>query len=646
VGDFVTISDIVPMTGSYDYSEVARSVLIAIAASYAALDLTGRVTAASGRVRLAWLSAGAVAMGVGIWEMHFKGMLAFRLPVPVEYHWPTVLASFLVAILASAVALYVASRHKMGPVEAVAGSVIMGAAIVGMHYIGMAAMRLPARTLFSPFLVTISVLFAIFFSLVALLMAFGLREETRWGVPRRLGSASVMGGAVCAMHYTGMAAASFIPAAPPDLFNAVSISPLANNGIAIVTSVVIVAAITTSSVDRRASAEIQRLNQGLERRVVERTSQLKAINDALTESEERFRRLVETLPDAIFVIREERIVFVNPCGVKLVGAQRPEQIVGKELSEIIHPDSLASIRRRMRDCYQTGVAAPPMEHVLVALDGSSVEMESAAIPILWKGAPAIEAIVRDITERKRAEQALQEAQAALARVTRIATMGELTASIAHEINQPLAAVATNASAALHWLAAQPPNLDEAREAGRKAIDEANRASGVISRVRALLQKAQPQLWPLDVNEVIREALLLAEGELLRGGVAVATGLAADVPRVLGDRVQVQQVILNLVMNAIDAMSMITDRQRKLLIRSAQHPDGVLIQVQDSGRGFDPEQADRIFEPFFTTKAEGIGIGLSISRSIVEAHGGRLWATPASSHGTVFQFTLPTANGAS
>src|SRR5229473_3032481 len=236
------------LSGSYDYGEVARSVLIAIAASYAALDLTGRVTAASGRVRLAWLSAGAVAMGVGIWEMHFKGMLAFRLPVPVEYHWPTVLASLLVAILASAVALYVASRQKMGRVEALTGSLVMGSGIAGMHYIGMAAMRLPASTRFSPLLVTCSILLAILFSLIALLMAFDLREETRWSVPRRLGSATVMGVAVSAMHYTGMAAASFIPASPADLSHAVTISPLANNGIATVTLIVIVAAITTSSV--------------------------------------------------------------------------------------------------------------------------------------------------------------------------------------------------------------------------------------------------------------------------------------------------------------------------------------------------------------------------------------------------------------
>jgi two-component system sensor histidine kinase/response regulator len=183
------ISANAPLSGSYAYSEVTRSVLIAIAASYAALDLTGRVTAASGRDRLLWLGGGATAMGIGIWAMHFKGMLALRLPVSVEYDWPTVLVSLFVAILASAVALYVASRQRMGPVEALTGGVTMSIGIAGMHYIGMAAMRLPAITRYSPLLVALSVFFAFIFSLVGLLMAFGLREETKWTVPRRLGSA-------------------------------------------------------------------------------------------------------------------------------------------------------------------------------------------------------------------------------------------------------------------------------------------------------------------------------------------------------------------------------------------------------------------------------------------------------------------------
>jgi C4-dicarboxylate-specific signal transduction histidine kinase len=238
---------------------------------------------------------------------------------------------------------------------------------------------------------------------------------------------------------------------------------------------------------------------------------------------------------------------------------------------------------------------------------------------------------------------LRQAQADLARVTRVAAMGELAAAIAHEVNQPLGAVVTNGSASLRWLAGQPPNFDEAREAIERAVREATRASDVIGRIRALLQKGTPQMERLDVNAVIREVLTLADHELLRGGITVRTELAPDVPNVLGDRVQLQQVILNLILNGIDAMSAITHRPRELLIESAKHPEGVLIQVHDSGEGVDPEQADHIFQPFFTTKPQGIGMGLSVGRSIVEAHGGRLWFTPGSSHGVVFQFTVPKAD---
>jgi len=233
--------------GSYDNGEVARSVLIAIGASYASLDLAGRVAvAAKGRIRLAWLSGGAIAMGIGIWEMHLKAMLAFRLPVPVEYHWPTMLAALLVAILASAVALYVASRHSMGLLEALTGSVVMGGGIVGLHYLCMAAMRL-LRLLSTPSLVACSIFLAnpIFSHCAA--DGFGLREEIRWTVPRRLGSTLLMGIAISAMHYTGMAAATFIPASPPDLSHAVSVSPLATWNCPR-DLVVLVAAVVTSSV--------------------------------------------------------------------------------------------------------------------------------------------------------------------------------------------------------------------------------------------------------------------------------------------------------------------------------------------------------------------------------------------------------------
>ena len=204
-------------------------------------------------------------------------------------------------------------------------------------------------------------------------------------------------------------------------------------------------------------------------------------------------------------------------------------------------------------------------------------------------------------------------------------MGELTASIAHEINQPLAAVATNASASLQWLAVQPPNLAEAREAMESAMREADRASSVIKRIRMLLKKSSPELRPLRVNEVIREVLALSHNELLAGGITVQVRLSPDIPAVVGDRVQLQQVLLNLIVNAIDAMIVVTDRPRTLVVASAEDREGVRIEVEDSGKGLDPKQLNCIFESFFTTKPAGIGMGLSISRSIIEAHGGRLWA---------------------
>jgi C4-dicarboxylate-specific signal transduction histidine kinase len=273
-------------------------------------------------------------------------------------------------------------------------------------------------------------------------------------------------------------------------------------------------------------------------------------------------------------------------------------------------------------------------------EGREFPVEISLSPLETEEGVLVSSAIRDISERKQAEQAFQKAQIDLARVARIATLGELTASLAHEINQPLGAVVTNGSASLRWLDANPPNLEEAREAIARTIDEANRASEVIKKTRTLLQKSSPEMRPLDVNEIIREVLVLSDAELLRSGVVVHSELAVDVPTVRGDRVQLQQVMLNLIMNAIEAMCTVVDRPRTLMIRSAKDGAGVVIQVQDSGIGLKAEEIDWIFEPFFTTKAQGIGMGLPIARSIVEAHGGRLWVTPEPSYGTVFQFTLP------
>jgi len=245
----------VNLIGSYNYGLVALSVLIAIFASYAALDLAGRVTAARGWTRAVWLLAGAGAMGTGIWSMHYIGMLAFILPIPVAYHWPTVLLSLFAAIFASVIALYVGSRQKMGAFRALAGSVLMGGGIASMHYIGMDAMRLPAVCHFNSFLVVLSVVFAVLFSLVALWITFHFRDEKKgidWG---KSAGAVLMGSAIPVMHYTGMAAASFTPSSmPSDLSRAISISTLGTIGIAAVTWIVLGLALLTSWLDRRFTA--------------------------------------------------------------------------------------------------------------------------------------------------------------------------------------------------------------------------------------------------------------------------------------------------------------------------------------------------------------------------------------------------------
>lgn len=258
---------------------------------------------------------------------------------------------------------------------------------------------------------------------------------------------------------------------------------------------------------------------------------------------------------------------------------------------------------------------------------------------------ANEALLNQIAEQKRTEEALQIARAELARAARITTIGELTASIAHEVNQPLAAVVANADACVAWLSHQTPNLVEARAAAERSIQGATRASEVIVRIRSLINKATPEKTRVQMNETIDETLALAERQALRNNVSLVTKLAPDLPEVLGDRIQLQQVILNLVMNGIEAMTSVTDRPRELVIRSELQESGqVGVSVQDSGIGVRPEVMGRLFEPFFTTRPQGMGMGLSISRSIIEAHGGRLWAESTVSQGSIFQFTLPSADG--
>jgi C4-dicarboxylate-specific signal transduction histidine kinase len=247
----------------------------------------------------------------------------------------------------------------------------------------------------------------------------------------------------------------------------------------------------------------------------------------------------------------------------------------------------------------------------------------------------------DITERKHAEEALRQAQTDLAHASRVTTMGELTASLAHEVNQPIAAAVTDANTCLRWLTRDQPDLEEARAAASRIVKDAMRAADIISRIRLLFKKVSPQRELVDVNEVIREMTILLHNEASRYSISFRTELEADFPPVMGDRVQLQQVFMNLILNAIDAVKDV-DGTRELAIKSQREEnDQLLVSISDTGLGLPPQQADQIFNAFFTTKPHGTGLGLRISRSIIELHGGRLWAADNPPRGASFHLTLPT-----
>ncbi len=246
---------------------------------------------------------------------------------------------------------------------------------------------------------------------------------------------------------------------------------------------------------------------------------------------------------------------------------------------------------------------------------------------------------KSLEDQKRAEDTLHRSQAELAHVRRVVTMGELAASIAHEINQPLAAIVNNGSACLRWLAGDAPNLVEAQEAAQRIVRDGNRAAEVITRIRGFLRKTESEKSPLDINQTIREIVAVIKHEAVESGINLRIDLAADIPPVLGDRIQLQQLILNLMMNGMEAMALTTARPRELLVSTRKHEgDKVLVKVQDSGVGINQEALEKIFDAFYTTKTQGLGMGLAISRSIVEDHSGELWAVTNGS-GATFQFTL-------
>jgi PAS domain S-box-containing protein len=326
---------------------------------------------------------------------------------------------------------------------------------------------------------------------------------------------------------------------------------------------------------------------------------------------------------------------------RMFGYDKAPSIQHATVFQRVHPDDRARVEQTIDRASRDGKDFAHGYRLLMP-DGSIKHVHATAHAVTdASGEIEFVGAVTDVTSRRRAEAELHEAQANLAHVTRVTALGELAASIAHEVNQPLAAVVTNAAACLRWLDREPANLKEARGAVQSIVKDGNRAGDVIQRVRALANKTADQKAPLDINEVVNEVISLAQHELSSHRVALRLELAPALPLILADRIQLQQVILNLVINAIEAMQPVKDRPRELVIRTRQDETGeVLVTVSDCGVGVAAENADRLFDAFFTTKSSGMGMGLSICRSIVNAHGGRLSASGNAGPGATFQFTLP------
>jgi PAS domain S-box-containing protein len=749
----------VAMVGSYDYRLVALSVVIAVLASYAALDLAGRVTSARGGARPLWLCGGATAMGIGIWSMHYVGMLAFRLPVPVQYDWPTVFLSLLAAIFASAIALFVVSRAEMGLLRAVVGSIFMGSAIAGMHYIGMAAMRLPAMCHFSVGIVTVSVALAIVISLVALWLTFYFRGETRSGGWRKALSAVVMGAAVPVMHYTGMAAASFTPSLSGggDLSHALSISSLGTTGIIVVTFMVLGLTILTSLIDRRFSAQARELESSERRsrqvletsfdafvgldssgRIVDWNAQaektfgwsssviagrvfsetiipdphrvpyegvvaellvagqslvpskrfeipascqdgreipveitisalgsedahkfavfLRDLTDSkrseekIREGSELVRLLLDSTPEAIYGIDSAgRCTFCNTACLQLLGYETSAELLGRNMHELIHHTRTDGTPYPVEDChiyeaFRQGTGTHVDNEVLWRKDGTRFPAEYWSRPIR-RGEELVGSVVTfvDITERRRAEQALRDAKHAAeaaneAKSTFLATMS-------HEIRTPMNGILGMTELVLDTdlTTEQRENLGLVRLSAESLLSIIN---DILDFSKIEAGKLEIEAIPFDLRESLGETMKSLSVRAHQKGLELIYDVQPEVPEaLLGDPGRIRQILINLVGNAIK----FTEKGEVFItVEEESHEDALTclhFMIKDTGVGIPKEKQDKVFEAFsqadgsMARKYGGTGLGLTICTRLVTMMRGAIWVESELGQGSTFHFTV-------
>jgi PAS domain S-box-containing protein len=427
---------------------------------------------------------------------------------------------------------------------------------------------------------------------------------------------------------------------------------------------------------KHAERALHLAREELERRVVERTEALSRANQELrNEIAERQRAEAQLLADAAerkrseerlrrseaYLAEGQRLTHTGSWGWNFTTGEmfwsheqfrifglspdQPPPLIGGTLDRM-HPDDRAFVRQNLAKMVRQQTDME-FECRIVTADGSIRNVHTTAHPVFDASGKLVEYVgtTMDCTEQKRAAEALRKMQAELAHMTRVSMLGELTSSIAHEINQPLAAMAVNANAALRWLDHEPANLGEVRWALQRITDDAQRASEIIARIRGMLVRREAPKLPLRIEDVVREVVAMLSQAAAERSVSIATELEQGLETVVADRVQLQQVMINLAMNAMDAMTAVPVGTRSLLLTAENYGEAeVRVSIHDTGKGVPAEHRQRIFEPFFTTKGEGMGMGLAISRSIVEAHGGRIWATPNRAGGETLQFTLPAARG--
>ncbi|NOT08431.1 MAG: response regulator [Gemmatimonadales bacterium] len=609
---------------------VVVSVIIAVMASYAALDLAGRVTAARGWLRAAWLAGGALAMGTGIWSMHYLGMLALQLPVPVRYDMPTVVLSLVAAVAASAIALSVSSRKRMRLLHAMLGSLAMGAAIAGMHYTGMAAMRLSASLRYEPWIVALSIAVAVGVSFVALLLSFRHREDTRAGATlRKVASALVMGAAIPSMHYIAMAAVGFLPNAATPALDLVDISSLGVTAVGLVAGLVLGLTIITAIVDRHLQAQAQALA---------------ASQWALLAQERFLGDVIDAVPHLIFVKDASgRFTLVNKAFAD-VFATTPAEVIGKTDADLhTAPEEVQRYQAEDLSVIATGeMKAIPARSVTRVAGNQMRWLDTVKVPVRSANGRETLAlgVATDITERHQLAQQLGQAQ-------KMEAVGLLAGGVAHDFNNVLTAIIG------HTDMLQLDTTDQEQQAHLAVIMQAaERARGLTQQLLAFGRRQVLQPRILDLGDLVTNMDKLLR-PLLGEDIDFRASPGCPGCMIEADPGQIEQVIMNLAVNARDAMP----RGGKLTIETScveldssyaethfpvQPGSYAMLAVTDTGTGIDVETRSKMFQPFFTTKdpGKGTGLGLSTVYGIVKQSGGYIWVYSEQGQGTTFKVYLP------